>query len=169
MEDELENKIRKIAQEVVDTQSTANQFAVSDTSFHTHNGMDSQQLRFTKMSDVPNSYHGKVGYVATVNSTETGLEFDAISSPHIYWGIVAIDGSAVKLPTGWTSTRNSIGDFTVTHNLALGADSYAIVANSTTDFGINKNATIGTNSFEIVIVDYNGNLLNTGFVFILTY
>lgn len=77
-----DDKIKDVAQQVYDENNTSNQFAVSQTPYHTHNGADSQKLQFIKgLSDVPNSYYQKAGAVATVNNTETGLEFDFISFP----------------------------------------------------------------------------------------
>lgn len=72
-----EDDVREIAQQVHDENSTSDQFAVSQTPFHTHNGLDSQRIPFIGLSDVPVSYHGQAGKVATVNASETGLEFDS--------------------------------------------------------------------------------------------
>lgn len=46
-----EDKIKQLAQEVFDENSTANQFAVSQTSYHTHNGNDSPLLSFNNLKN----------------------------------------------------------------------------------------------------------------------
>lgn len=43
MED-FEDKVKQVAQDVHDDNSTSDQFAVSQTPFHTHNGQDSQKI-----------------------------------------------------------------------------------------------------------------------------
>ncbi len=76
MNEEDTRKIaREEAQSIHDINSSADQFAVSQTPFHTHNGADSQKFPFKNLSDVPISYHGKASQVVKVNSTETGLTF----------------------------------------------------------------------------------------------
>ena len=52
-----EEKVKDLIQQAIDQNATANQFAVSDTPYHTHNGADSQSLKFTRMYDVPTSYY----------------------------------------------------------------------------------------------------------------
>lgn len=82
-EAQIRQIIRDEIQNAIKGSDTKNQFGVSQTPFHTHNGADSQALRFiTAMSDVPHSYEGKAGKAVKVNSTASGLEFgDASSSP----------------------------------------------------------------------------------------
>ena len=70
-----EDRIKEMIQQAIDQNATANQFAVSDTPFHTHNGADSQRFSFKNLSDVPNSYYQQAGRPLIVNSTETALVF----------------------------------------------------------------------------------------------
>lgn len=46
-----EEYIKEIAQQVYDQNSASNQFAVSQTPFHTHNGSDSPKLSFSTLVD----------------------------------------------------------------------------------------------------------------------
>jgi len=75
--------IRAIAREEADklySQSqTVNQFGVSQSAFHTHNGIDSQKFPFQNLSNVPNSFYGKAGLPMVVDSTETLLQLSALS------------------------------------------------------------------------------------------
>lgn len=91
MED-FEQKMRDIAQEVHDENSTSDQFAVSQAPFHTHNGLDSQRIPFIGLSDVPTSYWidtttNSAGKSVIVNSSAQGLEFSSGSLP-----LTATDG-----------------------------------------------------------------------------
>jgi len=45
MENNFEKKIKEIAQNVHDSNSTSNQFTVSQISFHTHNGTESPRIK----------------------------------------------------------------------------------------------------------------------------
>lgn len=56
------------------------QFTVSPIPFHKHTGTDSPQIPFIGLSDTPTSYSGQAGKVATVNATESGLEFDSAAA-----------------------------------------------------------------------------------------
>jgi hypothetical protein len=49
--DDLEQKMRDIAQQVHDENSTSDQFGVSQTPFHTHNGADSQRINFKNIAN----------------------------------------------------------------------------------------------------------------------
>lgn len=72
----MENEqVKVIAQQVFDENSTKHQFDVSQTPFHSHNGIDSSRFPFLNLSDVPNSYYTFAGSIVVVNSTATGLTF----------------------------------------------------------------------------------------------
>ncbi len=79
--------IKQLVQQMIDANDQKQRYSVSATPFHTHNGVGSNKIPFLNLSDVPNSYNGSAGKVATVNSTETGLEFDTSGS-----GITVKDG-----------------------------------------------------------------------------
>jgi len=52
-------------------------FGPNAVPYHTHNGVDAPSLTFTGLSDTPSSYQGQAGKVATVNATESGLDFSS--------------------------------------------------------------------------------------------
>lgn len=60
------------------------QYKVVPVPFHKHTGSDSPAVPFLNLSDVPKSYSGKSGTVATVNSTETGLVFSASPKQNLF-------------------------------------------------------------------------------------
>lgn len=71
----------------------------------------------------------------------------------IYSGRIAADGSALKLPSGWSSSRTSIGTYQVTHN--LGTTNYTIVAMG--DFSFAVHQSLGINTVNIrVLRETNG-------------
>lgn len=84
-----------------------------------------------------------------------------------YQGTVNGDGTASSLPSGWSSVRNSAGNYTVTHN--LGTTSYGIVP---TPFGNDALhaivLTIASNSFTVVTANNAGSDVDTAFIFILS-
>lgn len=49
--DDFEERMGKIAQEVLDSNQTRDQFAVSQTPFHTHNGADSPSINFSNIKN----------------------------------------------------------------------------------------------------------------------
>lgn len=51
MDAKLEQEVRDIAQSIHDENSTSDQFAVSQTPFHTHNGSDSQRVSFQNITN----------------------------------------------------------------------------------------------------------------------
>lgn len=121
----MDEKINDIAQQVVDSNQTTDQFAVSQTPYHTHNGSDSQRVKFIALTDTPASYHGQAGKVATVNSTESGLIFSS-NTTNIYGGSVQSSGSpGTVFPAGWSSSRFATGQYLITHT--LGTANFVIV------------------------------------------
>ena len=130
--------------------------------------MNEEQIKNLIDQRLSNSFVKKIGDTPTDALQLANKKYVDGKASKVYFGVVASDGSAINLPSGWTSSRTGTGDFVVTHNLAASSNGYGVVANPSTDFGITKNANIGANSFEILFVDHNGNLLSTGFVFILT-
>ena len=96
--------------------------------------------------------------------------------PFVYGGAVAADGSAVKLPDGWTSSLpGSTGRFTVTHN--LGHTNYSVVANANVTAFSASRVTLAdisdksANSFEVnlydCIVSGSNAEVNQPFLFVL--
>ena len=85
-----------------------------------------------------------------------------------YAGMVATDGTAVNLPSGWTCSTGGTGMYTVTHNLGLGSDGYATVGTCIYTAGaVCKLDNILTNSVDFNFTDRIGNLTNTRFNFII--
>jgi len=91
--DNLEEKMRAIAQQVYDDNSTQDQFAVAQTPFHKHNGKDSPTFPFTNLNDVPQAYYGNAGRSLVVNATADLLEFSG--------GVLALTATTgfIYLPT----------------------------------------------------------------------
>jgi len=85
----------------------------------------------------------------------------------LYWGAVNSGGTAVSLPSGWTSSRTAAGQYTVTHNLNLSTTGYVVLPISQ---GLNTypcSVVQSANSFQVNI----GNLTagqDTDFKFFLT-
>lgn len=52
----------------------------------------------------------------TVNDEIT---YQGVIQPIIYGGIVSFVGAFVFAPPGWTVVRNALGDYTITHNMAV--------------------------------------------------
>ena len=60
---------------IVEEQMRKSQYSVSTVPFHVQNNLDAPKLNFIGLGDTPSTYSGHAGDVATVNSTETALEF----------------------------------------------------------------------------------------------
>jgi hypothetical protein len=83
---------------------------------HKHTGTDSSQFPFTNLSDVPNSYNGKSGQIATVNSTESGLTFSAAGSLNLSvedGSTTVTPVSVIKFTSGATVTNAGGGEANV--------------------------------------------------------
>lgn len=81
-------------------------------------------------------------------------------------GVVAANGTAVSLPSGWTSAKTNTGRYTVTHN--LGTTSYAVVISPTVNNADNHDvASKGSNSFTTELL-LNGGFADCQFDFLLT-
>lgn len=88
------------------------------------------------------------------------------SSSTTYAGYVAAAGTAVNLPSGWTSTKTGTGAYTVTHN--LGTTGYALVATSAGGaFGVCAVYAINANDFHLSIVSTAASFQDTDFTFVL--
>ena len=95
-EEKLKEIVRQEIQLAIDKTDTKNQFALSKTSFHTHNGLDSEKLPFIGLIDTPSSYSGEGGSLVVVNSSENALEFTdspTISSNLSVLGNLVINGT----------------------------------------------------------------------------
>jgi len=85
----------------------------------------------------------------------------------IYAGMVESDGSAGRLPSGWSSTRNSTGLYTITHNLdTTGYAPIAIVEGVGGGYAACKLLNVGTNTFQVQTYNANtGALVSQRFYF----
>jgi len=94
---------------------------------------------------------------------------DSVVTQSNYLGRINYDGSAYRLPSGWSSGLYSTGIYKITHN--LNTDSYVVVANtSSNDTGtVQRVLHNDVNSFYIVTeLSTSGSLANYATEFILT-
>jgi hypothetical protein len=168
--DNFTEKVNDIAQNVHDQNSTTDQFAVSQTPYHTHNGSDSQRIPFIGLSDVPVSYWKNsttnyAGASVIVNSTATGLTFSA-GTGKTFVGIVSSNAAGAFFPAGWSVAHTGTGLYTITHT--IGNTNYAPFA---TPFGQlfppNINSSLGATTFELGFSDTSGHFQDTDFVFLV--
>lgn len=84
-------------------------------------------------------------------------------------GNVASEGVAQTLPRGWTSSKAGAGIYTITHNLGLSANSYAVVATPRggPSAGYCSGWVLSSNTFEIYFSNPAGAMADMGFSFIL--
>lgn len=112
-----EETIKTIAQKVYDENQTTNQFAVSQTPFHTHNGSDSQKFPYLNLKDkiviIPYTISGTDAATAANYSTfftaPYAMAVKTITEVHAVKGT---DGSAVTVTveklTGTTAPGSGI-------------------------------------------------------------
>jgi hypothetical protein len=84
----------------------------------------------------------------------------------VYAGIVGSDGVAINLPDGWTSARNSLGYFTVTHN--LGHINYVPVAIAHDVVAFCAVADFNADYVKFAFLDSGANLTDRRFYFTIT-
>jgi len=70
-----EDRVRQIIREETEKRLKESQYSVVRTPIHTHNNIDSPQLKFIGLSDTPNTFLGQSQKLVRVNSIETALEF----------------------------------------------------------------------------------------------
>lgn len=150
--DDFESKVQKLAQDVYDQNSTSDQFSVSQTPFHKHNGTDSPRISFINLSDVPTSYYKNAGNVATVNSTETGLIFapgsggggdmttavyDPAGIDEQLLGVDAVQTITNKTISGASNTITNIGNASlINDSVVIGTTSVVLGATASTIAGV---------------------------------
>lgn len=97
--------------------------------------------------------------VARVNGN--GVRHDG----NIFHGRVNSDGTAARLPAGWTSSRVGLGDYQVTHTVATANFSVAAATNS---FGSMASAALyTTTTFRISTANHAGTAVDVPFNFTL--
>ena len=109
---------RRIAQEeaqkIVSQEDTDNQFAVAQTSFHTHNGIDSQKVDYKNIVNAPSYF----SLAKDTNGTTNVNVFTSAGAPFRF----TITGVFL------TSKDTTAGNITVLHNL----DTVCTIAKGTT-------------------------------------
>jgi hypothetical protein len=95
--------VKETAQNVFDQNQTSDQFAVSQTSYHTHNGSDSQRIPFKGLSDTPISYHNQKGRSVIVTPNENAVEFSsgilAVTATDGFLAIPTCAGAPTGVPS----------------------------------------------------------------------
>ena len=146
-----ENKIKQIAQDVFDSNSTQNQFAVSSVGFHTHNGQDSQNVAFTNLADVPLSYYGNAGKFLRVNSTENLLEFASASASASASANARSYGSGVTSVPDITDTKITLSTNSFANGVTWDATNSRFVIVTAGQYQINAQVTYtgGTTTLSV--------------------
>jgi hypothetical protein len=88
---------------------------------------------------------------AAIGANEAAIGANEAAIGKIYSGRVAAAGTAIKLPSGWSSTKTATGKYTITHN--LGTTNYTIVAIANNRFATWE--AIATNTFTIYIYGHD--------------
>lgn len=140
IEDEVEKRLESGVTKILENRDDISLFGVPVTPFHIHNGVDSPLLDFIGLHDVQHSYAGEAGSVVTVNSTETGVDFedpDLLITRYILYRVLA--------PTSTDAVGTTVGGdlvmpFTGTLT-SVGATVDTAGTTGTTQFDINKNTT----------------------------
>ena len=157
-----EEQAKIIAQGAVDDSQTVDQFGVAQTPFHTHNGSDSPTFPFLNLRDVPNSYYGSAGKVATVNPTGTGLIFSSpVSNVSSYGGSVVSNAAGTPFPAGWSVAHASGGRYTITHTLGTANFSVSIIVHGL-NITIPTLTSKGSSTFAITTYNQTGSITWTG-------
>lgn len=134
----------------VTTGTTALKVAVRDS-----NGALPGNITGNAATASASPYSGLTGVVPTWNQNTTGnaatstLAETAITANNLstmFTGRVTGAGASVKLPTGWTSSKNSTGIYVVTHN--LGTTNYTVVCGADNNLTVSGGAG-GANSFTV--------------------
>jgi hypothetical protein len=134
--------LEELTKELEDLKSQINKpKPIEATMKHNHSGGDYVKINYSNLSGLP-------------------------TIPTMFSGSVAANGTALDLPTGWTSAHNSDGDYTVTHN--LGYATYNVVLTTSGDYGMIKINGKGATTFGVRNLDPTGAfLLDTKFDFVL--
>ncbi len=85
----------------------------------------------------------------------------------VYYGHVGSDGTAINMPSGWSSSRVSTGHYRVTHNLAVAQPIFATPILSFPQMLQGKVSSIGTNTVDVDFYSFEQLLGDTEFHFLL--
>lgn len=162
MYDDLEEKIKDIAEQVYDEQSATNQFAVSQVPFHTHNGSDSQRISFLDLTN-RNEF---------INITLPGFSGQTSNN----WGVVFIapyacavmGATEVHQTAESTTTTMTVQIEKLTGTMASGSGTSLLVTPfnlmataNTVQTGVLNTTTAKNGAFNLVSGDRLGLVLST--------
>ena len=132
------------------------------------------QLPFASLPSVTEFRNG-IQYCS--DGSGSSLPALAVSDGVKWWQIVLgqfagrVDsaGTALRLPRGWTCSRPFNGVYTITHNLGLSANTYAVTATPSGGAGTGycSGMVLSGNSFELYMADTAGAAANMDFNFIM--
>lgn len=104
-----------------------------------------------------------------------GISLGGAGLPQTFSGAVTSLGVSIYLPSGWSSVRNALGDYTITHNMDV-STGYSVVLTPITGHFRGKLVSTGPTSFNITfqesVYDMSGlytgeTLVDTDFNFIV--
>lgn len=104
----------------------------------------------------------------TVTPAKTTFMNSNSDSAGVFVGRVNTNGSAIRLPSGWSVVRNSSGSYTVTHN--LGVTNYAVTfetVNTTFNVPTSRVSNHSSNFFTVNFYSLGASIEDTAFNFIL--
>ena len=112
--------------------------------------------------------------VEVIKINKNGINVYGANLPQVFTGSVTSAGAALYLPTGWTVVRNSLGDYTVTHNFNVNIW-YSVLLTPITGHYRGKIVSFGPNSFNVTFQEsqysaglYTGEtLVDTSFNFLV--
>lgn len=130
------------------------------------------QIPFAALPNVV-KYRNGIQYCADgTGSSEPSL---AVSDGTNWWqiplgqfsGRVASAGTALRLPRGWSCSKPGTGIYTITHNLNLSANTYAVVAtpSGAPGRGYCSGMVLSGNTFEIYFANTSGSATDMDFNF----
>ncbi len=151
------DEIIQLIQEQIAADKNSGLFNVTKVPYHIHNNLDAPKLTFLGQADVPSSYEGQAGNVATVNTSETGLTFTSGG------GAAAITVKDGATTVNSVTTVDFTGGAVVTAGAAGTADvsiTAASVAGLNTEIQYNDNGNFGADA--TLTYDVGGLLMTIG-------
>lgn len=129
-------------------------------------------------ASLPTASKFKNGIQYCADGTGAALPSLAVSDGTKWWqiplgqfaGRVASAGTALRLPRGWSCTRTLTGVYVITHNLNLGANTYAVTAtpSGAPGQGYCSGMALSGDTFEIYFANTSGVAANMDFNFAMT-
>lgn len=113
-------------------------------------------------------FNKRIGDTPTDNLQLVNKKYCDNNKTPIFSGAVDSGGSGITIPSGWTSTHNSTGDYSVTHNLNIGATKYVVVASIGIGIRFLAVSLQTSTRFDINTYDKTGTLADGPFQFTLS-